>query len=169
MDRAKIIKQITEYILNLPNKTKTTLHEVALAVGIKEFQEADNPACYGLLEEIARAADYAGVVMDFSVHDGLVEGLPFHMDFIVRKKRLQKAQIVSDLMVFGPCREPQDVIEQRLTISSCGRIWFTEYLFGEIGSTIHPMGRKIQMSIGKEKAAVILSLIADYCENSREW
>lgn len=107
-------------------------------------------------------------MLDFTAHDGLVEGLPFNLDFVVRKKRLQKIKIVSDLLCYGPCPEPEDAIEQRLTISATGRVWFTEYLFGEIGVDKHPMGRKLQLSIGKEKAMAILSKVANYLDEEPE-
>lgn len=87
----------------------------------------------------------SSTVLDFTAHDGLVEGLHFNLDFIVRKKRLQKkVQIISDLLCYGPCPEPEDEIEQRITISATGRVWFTEYLFGEIGCEKKPIGRKLQ-------------------------
>lgn len=105
------------------------------------------------------------IILDFSAHDGLAEGLPFAMNFYVYHKRLQKAQIVSDLLCYGPCPEPDDPVEQRLTISSTGRIWFTERIFGHLGDARYPIGRKIQMSIGKERAYAILSMLADYSES----
>ena len=83
----------------------------------------------------------------------------------VRRKRLQKVQIVSDLQCYGPCPEPDDVIEQRLTVSANGQVWFTEYLYGELGSKKHSVSRQARLSIGKDKSAAILSLVADYCES----
>ncbi len=79
--------------------------------------------------------------------------------------RLQKSQIISDLLCYGSCPEPDDPVEQRLTISSTGRIWFTERIFGPLGYTRYPIGRKIQLSIGKERATAILSKLADYSES----
>ncbi len=76
---------------------------------------------------------------------------------------LQKIRIVSDLLGYGPWPEPEEPSEQRLTVSASGKVWFTEKLFGtfEGGSTT---GRKLQLSIGKEQAASILSKIAEYLE-----
>ena len=81
--------------------------------------------------------------------------------FIVWQLRLKSARIISNLMCFGPCPEPEDPAEQRLTISSTGRVWFFEYLYGNGSLEKYPLGRKIQLSIGKDRAAAILSKIAD--------
>lgn len=74
---------------------------------------------YSVLDEICAAVEKdTDIILDFSAHDDLDEGLPLAMDFYVYHKRLQKAQIISDLLCYGPCPEPDDPVEQRLTISA---------------------------------------------------
>ena len=76
--------------------------------------------------------------------------------------------ITSDLFFFDTQPEPLDPVRQRLTVNRNGRIWFSEKLFWqwemersgpENGG--HAPGRHITLSIGKEKAAQILSM----CDN----
>ncbi len=164
MQRNEIVQRTTEYILGLPDKTDITMYQAVMAACPESEADITDTALFDLLDEIVASVEKTGTVLDFSAHDGKVEGLPFNLDFIVRKKWLQKAQIISDLMCYGPCPEPEDAIEQRLTISANGRVWFTEYLFGEIDSKKRPIGRQERITIGKAKAAAILSLLADYCE-----
>ncbi len=165
MQRNEMIQRTAEYLLSLPDRTDITMYQAVMKACPEAEEDISNPALFVLLDEIKAAVEKTGTVLDFSSHYGKVEGLPLNLDFIVRRKRLQKAQIISDLMCYGPCPEPEDAIEQRLTISSNGQIWFTEYLFGEIGSQKHPIGRQKRMTLGKEKTAAILSLLADYCES----
>ncbi len=42
-----------------------------------------------------------------------------------------KIRIVSNGMGYGPCPEPNDIVEQHITINSDGRVWFSAYAFGE--------------------------------------
>lgn len=157
-----LVQRTTEYLLSLPDESHLTMRQAVLAACPEAEDDITDTALFDLLDEISESVRKTGAVLDFTVHDGFVEGLPFNLDFIVRKKRLQKVQITSDLLCYGPCPEPEDAIEQRVTISATGRVWFTEYLFGKIGCDKKPVGRKLQLSIGKEKAMAILSKIADY-------
>ncbi len=45
---------------------------------------------------------------------------------------LQKIRIVSNGICYGPCPEPDDEVEQHLTINAEGRVWFSSYNFGEV-------------------------------------
>lgn len=164
MERRILVQRTTEYLLSLPDESNLTMRQAVLAACPEAEDDINDTALFDLLDEISDSVRKTGAVLDFTAHDGLIEGLPFNLDFIVRKKRLQKVQIISDLLCYGPCPEPEDAIEQRITISATGRVWFTEYLFGEIGCEKKPVGRKLQFSIGKEKAMAILSKIANYLE-----
>ena len=44
--------------------------------------------------------------------------------------KLQKATIKSNNVGFCPMPEPLEEVEQRLTISRCGRVWFSAYSYG---------------------------------------
>ena len=164
MERSKLVQRTTEYLLSLPDESSLTMRQAVLAACPEAEEDINDTALFDLLDEISDSVRKTGAVLDFTAHEGLVEGLPFNLDFIVRKKRLQKAQIISDLLCYGPCPEPEDAIEQRITISATGRVWFTEYLFGEIGCEKKPIGRKLKFTIGKEKVMAILSKIANYLE-----
>ena len=63
--------------------------------------------------------------------------------------QIQKVQIISNLICYGPCPEYDEEVEQSLTISRTGRVWFTGYNFGQ-GFDEHVMGRGKQLSIAKE-------------------
>lgn len=165
MQTKELVQRTTDYILGLPDKTDITMYQAVMRACPEAESEITDTVLFELHDAVLTAVEKTGTVLDFSAHDGLVEGLPFNLDFIVRKKRLQKAQIISNLLCYGPCLEPEDAYEQRLTISANGQVWFTEYLFGEMDCQKHPIGRQERITIGKAKAAAILSLLADYCES----
>ena len=70
--------------------------------------------------------------------------------------KLQKATIKSNNVGFGPMPEPLEEVEQRLTISRCGRVWFSAYSYG--GTRL----RKKQVWLGKERACCLLHVIGTY-------
>lgn len=70
--------------------------------------------------------------------------------------KLQKATIKSNNVGFGPTPEPLEEVEQRLTISRCGRVWFSAYSYG--GTRL----RKKQVWLGEERACRLLHVIGTY-------
>lgn len=79
--------------------------------------------------------------------------------------QIQKTQIISDLICYGPCPLADEEVEQHLTISTTGRVWFTGYDYGA-GFDNYVIGRRQQFSIGKEEAAKLLEYISAYYENN---
>lgn len=78
--------------------------------------------------------------------------------------KLQRIRIVSNCISYGPPPLPEDEVEQHLTVSSTGRVWFTSYLYG--GGYEKYQRQKIQqIYIGKDMANQILSLLAKYIES----
>ncbi|MCC8101455.1 MAG: hypothetical protein LIP11_04075 [Clostridiales bacterium] len=166
----QIVKTIAdktiEYILSLPNGSNLTMYQAAKAVCPDETERLDELDLYELQCTVKDAVRKTDVVLDFSEHENKLEGLFYNLDFYVYQKRVQKAQIISDLLCYGPRPKQGDPVEQRLTISSNGRIWFTERIYGSFVDNHYPIGRKLQMSIGKERAAAILSMLADYADSN---
>lgn len=70
--------------------------------------------------------------------------------------KLQKVTIKSNNVGFGPMPEPLEEVEQRLTISRCGRVWFSAYSYG--GARLC----KKQVWLGKERACRLLHAIGTY-------
>lgn len=172
-----VAEKTTEYIRNLPNETNITMYEAAKAASPDMIDQLDFTDLFDLTYAVIENIGKTDVVLDYSEHEGKVEGLLFNLDFYVYQKRLQKAKIVTNLLCYGPCPEPNDPIEQHLTISSTGRVWFSEKILGSPDDSKHPTGRKVQMSIGRGRAAAILSKLADlkepdpfsYCTDCGSW
>ena len=163
-DFEEIINIATDYICSLPNRRNLTLMDALKTVCPKKLYSL-NLLDYRYISAVEEKVNQTGdTVMDLSEHDSMCEGLPFNMNFYVWHKRLQKVQIISDLLCYGPSPAPDEPVEQHLSISFTGRIWFSEYLFGEIGESGRTPGRKVQCNIGKGRTARILSYIADYFE-----
>ena len=156
-----LISKTASYIINLPDGSETSIEQASFRACGFNFWDVGNFELLGACSEIKECVEITGVVLDFSVHEDEATGLPFRDKFVVWQPRLKSMKLFSGLLGFGHCPEPDDPVEQRLTISSTGRVWFSEYLYGSGSPEKYPLGRKIQLSIGKDRAAAILSRIAD--------
>ncbi len=77
---------------------------------------------------------------------------------------IQKVQIISNNICYGPPPENGTEVEQHFTVSANGRIWFNGYNFIG-GFDRYEKGRSFQMSIDKENAKRILDLIDEYLKS----
>jgi hypothetical protein len=81
-----------------------------------------------------------------------------------KNMEIQKVKIKSNAICYGLPPQPEEEVEQHLTISVSGRVWFTSYIYGN-GFGEYQRNRKQQVYIGKEKAKHILSLFCKYIES----
>ena len=89
--------------------------------------------------------------------ENFIDGVDFHnSDFSLRKMRL-----ISNSLCYGPEPEPNDEIEQRLTITSNGRVWLSRYRYG-MGTDSHELYEKNSFRISLESAKPILRVVSDY-------
>ena len=79
----KIINKAVEIIEGYKNGTSDTTARIILGIdpsaGHSEFFDHH----YAICEEIEKRGR---VLLDYSAHDGMLEGLPYNLDFIVRRK-----------------------------------------------------------------------------------
>lgn len=80
--------------------------------------------------------------------------------------QIQTVRIISNNICFGPEPLPDDEVEQHLTISASGRIWFTGYKYGN-GFGQFEISRKQQFNIGKSAVKEILELFSQYIESDQ--
>ena len=73
---------------------------------------------------------------------------------------LKSARIISDGYGYGPKPQPDEEIEQHLTISRTGQVWFSGYHFPEEDSMKEGLLRKERVSISHTAAADILDALA---------
>lgn len=67
-------------------------------------------------------------------------------------------RLISEMIGFGPMPAPDREVEQRLTLNSRGKIWFSNYLYGDgVKQKLH---RKECSTISPTDADYILKLIA---------
>ena len=72
--------------------------------------------------------------------------------------RVRKMHIVSNNISYGPVPAPDDEVEQRLTVSASGRVWFSAYCYGS--GNPYKLARTKNFHIAKEAAARILNAAA---------
>ena len=73
--------------------------------------------------------------------------------------KLKMLQLTSNRICYGPCPEPDDEVEQHLTITANGRIWFSRYCFGENGK--YRLLQKDTFTISSEAAKSIMDASAE--------
>ena len=71
---------------------------------------------------------------------------------------IQKFKLISNNICYGPEPSSNDEVEQHLTISATGDVWFIGYNYGR-GFENYKIGREQKLSIKKAKAEHILFLI----------
>ena len=77
---------------------------------------------------------------------------------------LKKIRIVSNNICYGPMPDPDDEVEQHLTINDEGRVWFSGYNFGHSGERYEKARSKI-FKIEKVATDRLLCAIAAYFGN----
>ncbi len=75
--------------------------------------------------------------------------------------KLKKMRIISNDICYGPCPEPDDEVEQHLTVNSEGRVWFSAYAFGDRFGK-YKKARSKNYTIDKAVATELLNKIASY-------
>jgi len=78
--------------------------------------------------------------------------------FIGTPKRMR---LISNNWCYGPMPNPEDEIEQHLSVNDKGRVWFSVYAFGELGIR-HPKVRSSNYKIEPQEAERLLHIVADY-------
>lgn len=80
--------------------------------------------------------------------------------------QIQKIRIVSNNICYGPEPLPEDEVEQHLTISASGRVWFTAYKYAN-GFGKYKICRKQQLAIGKPVTKEILAVFSQYIDSNQ--
>lgn len=76
----------------------------------------------------------------------------------------KKIRIVSNGMGYGHCPEPNDIVEQHITINSEGLFWFSAYAFGD-GFGKYKKAQTKNYKIEKAVAENVLNKVATYFSN----
>jgi len=78
---------------------------------------------------------------------------------------LKKIKLISNNISYGPCPDFNDEVEQHLTITDTGRVWFSRYIFG---AGKHLLKEKMQIAIDGDVAKNILSMVEAYTDEGIE-
>ncbi len=79
----------------------------------------------------------------------------------------KKIRIVSNGICYGPCPEPDDIVEQRITINSDGQVWYSGYAFGD-GYGKHKKVETKNFKIEKEIAQNVINKVSKYFSGEYE-
>ena len=78
---------------------------------------------------------------------------------------LKKIRIVSNRLGYGPCPEPDEEVEQHITLNSEGRVWFSAYVFGQRRDGHYEKARTQNLKVDKAVAERIMSAFSAYFSN----
>lgn len=76
--------------------------------------------------------------------------------------KLHSFKLISNNICYGPCPEPEDIIEQHLSIHEDGRVWLSFYQFGS-GDKFKKK-TTTQLRLPQEQAEYILTQVQSYFE-----
>jgi len=82
---------------------------------------------------------------------------------------LRKIRIISSNISYGPIPEPDYEVEQRLTITLDGRVWFSAYVFGEKHETKYRKSRSRVFKIEKATANRIMQAFTAYFADEKRF
>jgi len=75
-------------------------------------------------------------------------------------------RIKSNYICYGPCPEPDDEVEQHLTVTEEGKVSFTSYCWGDGGK--YKKAREQNFKIRSDIASYILKIVGDYFSADNE-
>ena len=78
---------------------------------------------------------------------------------------LKKIRIVSNRLGYGPCPEPDEEVEQHITLNSEGRVWFSAYVFGQRRDGHYEKSRTQNLKVDKAVAERIMFAFSAYFSN----
>ena len=78
---------------------------------------------------------------------------------------LKKIRIVSNRLGYGPCPEPDEEVEQHITLNSEGRVWFSAYVFGQRRDGHYEKARTQNLKVDKSVEERIISAFSEYFSN----
>ena len=83
-DLRRIVRAVNKKLRECEDGTDTTTCQLIMAAGydVNKLSEGD---LLDIHEALFRAAKASNITLDMSAHEGLVEGLPYNLDFIVRQ------------------------------------------------------------------------------------
>lgn len=78
----------------------------------------------------------------------------------------KKIRLVSNNICYGPFPAPDDEVEQHLSLTANGRVFFSEYTYG--GGIEYHKSRTKNFKIAPDRASYIVKIIADYFSDYRD-
>lgn len=76
--------------------------------------------------------------------------------------QIKDMKLISNHICFGPCPEPDDEVEQHLSLFADGRVFFSGYVYGEYTDIRYKRNRSKQFKISQLEASYVLNHVAMY-------
>lgn len=76
--------------------------------------------------------------------------------------QIKDMKLISNHICFGPCPEPDDEVEQHLSLFADGRVFFSGYVYGEYTDIRYKRNRSKQFKISQLEVSYVLNHVAMY-------
>lgn len=86
VNQTEMVKGMIEVLRSLPDGTEITTYQLARKAGF-QISIYDASTLLPLHFAIFDAAEKAGIELDMSKHENKFEGLPFNLDYAVRREK----------------------------------------------------------------------------------
>lgn len=83
-DLRRIVRAVNKKLRECEDGTDTTTCQLIMAAGYDDNKLSEGDLL-DIHEALFRAAKTSKITLDMSAHDGMEEGLPYNLDFIVRR------------------------------------------------------------------------------------
>lgn len=80
---------------------------------------------------------------------------------------IKKLKLVSNNLGYDLCPDPEDEIEQRLTINNKGQVSLSRFCYG-VNGTKYPLIDKVSFSIPSTDTAYIMKVVTEFFESDYE-
>lgn len=136
---------------------------------LQRLPDSDFELSRALLTLVVRDAEKAPEAFAQRLESGVFHRILAHTKDTLLEFRpeIRKIRLITPMGGWGPAPEPDEEIEQRLTITRNGQVWFSAYAFGDPGADRrYPLSRKMTTTIMRSDAELILDALGTYMVNA---
>lgn len=162
----RLINRLIERIKDEPDGYNVSTFQLMMEAGI-DVEKYDDSDLFKINDALFDMAAKEYILLDMSAHEDMDEGLPYHLDFVVKHPGCIKSVCLTSSKICDKCKADQKMVEveQKLTITKSGRIWFSAKNYNPDKSDDRCC-RKKQLSIGRWKAEFLIRMIENMPEAS---
>ena len=136
---------------------------------LQRLADSDFELSRALLTLVVLTAEKAPEAFAQRLESGMFHRILAHTKdtLLAFRPEIRKIRLITPMGGWGLAPEPDEEIEQRLTITRNGQVWFSAYAFGDRNTEKrYPLSRKVTTTIMRSDAELILDALGAYMVNA---